>query len=153
MTFNNDFMRQALEQALYASAIYEVPVGAVIVNRATNDIIVRTHNMVEHDNNPLHHAEILAINQACKILHTKNLSDYDIYITLEPCTMCAAALAHAKIGRIFYGASDIKSGAIENGVRFFTNSTCHHHPDIYIGILAEESEGLLKEFFVKLREL
>jgi len=151
MNFDNDCMKQALEQALYASSSKEVPVGAVIVNRLTRHILSKTHNMVESDNNPLHHAEILAINHACKILHSKNLSECDIYITLEPCAMCAAAIAHAKIGRIFYGASDIKSGAIENGVRFFTHSTCHHHPDIYIGILAQESETLLRDFFHTLR--
>lgn len=151
MNFDNEYMRLALEQAMDAASLGEVPIGAVIVDRVTKDVISKAHNMVEADNNPLHHAEILAIHRACSILQSKNLSNCDIYVTLEPCAMCAAAIAHARIGRIFYGAGDTKAGAIENGVRYFTHNTCHHHPDIYIGILEEASEEMLKEFFRKLR--
>ena len=151
MNFDNECMRQALEQALYAFASQEVPVGAVVVNRLTRQVVSKAHNTIERDENPLHHAEILAIHDACKVMNTKNLSECDMYVTLEPCAMCAAAVAHARIGRLFYGASDTKLGAVENGVRFFTNSACNHRPDIYIGILENESSELLKKFFQELR--
>jgi cytosine deaminase len=145
-------MARALENALYAQAAGEVPVGAVIVNRETDEVIANGYNKVEIEANPLHHAEIIAIEAACKTLKTKNLSDCDIYVTLEPCTMCASAISHAKIGRVFYGASDTKGGAIENGVRFFTQETCMHRPEVYNGILAEESSEMLKLFFENLRD-
>ena len=150
MTFDDECMRQALEQALYAASSNEVPVGAVIVHRLNKEVIAKSHNKIETERNPTAHAELLAINAACKLLGNKNLAEYDLYVTLEPCAMCAAAIAHSRIGRVFYGASDYKMGAIENGVRFFTSHTCHHHPEIYLGIMAEESEKLLKDFFKKL---
>lgn len=152
MTFDNQHMARALENALYAQASGEVPVGAVIVNRETDEIISNGFNKVEVKNNPMMHAEMVAIESACKALKTKNLSNCDIYVTLEPCTMCAAAISHAKIGRVFYGASDTKGGAIENGVRFFTQETCLHRPEVYNGILAEESSEMLKLFFENLRD-
>jgi cytosine deaminase len=153
MSFDDECMRQALEQALYAETSHEVPVGAVIVNRLNRQIIARAHNRMELDNNPTCHAEILAISQACKFLSTKNLGECDIYVTLEPCAMCAAAVSYAKIGRLFYGAGDPKIGAVEHGVRFFTNSACYHRPEIYVGIMADESVALLKNFFRELRNI
>lgn len=152
MTFDNKYMRNALGNALYAEASDEVPVGAVIVSRATGEIIAESHNKVELDQNPLRHAEIIAIEAACKLLKTKNLSHCDLYVTLEPCTMCAAAISYARIGRLFYGAYDPKQGAVENGVRFFTQESCMHRPEIYDNIMAEESSELLKRFFEKLRD-
>ncbi|MES2215007.1 MAG: nucleoside deaminase [Pseudomonadota bacterium] len=151
MTFDDECMRQALEQAMNAAAHNEVPVGAVIVNRLDREIIARAYNKVETENNAIAHAEILAINTACRMLNTKNLAECDLYVTLEPCAMCSAAISHSRIGRVFYGASDPKMGAVENGVRFFTNHTCHHRPEIYVGMMAEESEVLLKNFFKGLR--
>ena len=151
MNFDNQHMSRALENALYAQANGEVPVGAVIVERETDEVVATGYNKVEVENNPLKHAEIVAIEEACRKIKSKNLSDYDLYVTLEPCTMCAGAIAHAKIGRVFYGASDQKGGAIENGVRFFTADTCMHRPEIYEGILAEESSDMLKLFFENLR--
>lgn len=151
MRFDNQHMARALENALFAQANGDVPVGAVIVNRETDELIASGYNKVEAQSNPLRHAELIAIESACKKLKTKNLSEYDMYVTLEPCAMCASAISHAKIGRLFYGASDTKGGAIENGVRFFTQETCMHRPEVYNGILAEESSEMLKLFFENLR--
>jgi cytosine deaminase len=95
---------------------------------------------------------MIAIEAACKLLKSKNLSNYDLYVTLEPCTMCAAAISYARIGRLFYGAYDTKQGAVENGVRFFTQESCMHRPEIYDNIMAEESSNVLKRFFETLRD-
>lgn len=152
MSFDNKHMRRALENALFAQASDEVPVGAVIVKRDTDEVVSTGYNKVEAENNPLKHAEIVAIEAACKLLKSKNLSDCDMYVTLEPCAMCAAAASFSRLGRIFYGASDEKQGAIENGPRFFTQSTCLHRPEIYEGIMAEESATLMKNFFGNLRD-
>lgn len=152
MTFDNEHMRQAIENALIAQSKEEVPVGAVVVMRESDEIISKGYNLVEEENNPTRHAEMVAIEKACRILKTKNLSNCDLYVTLEPCAMCAAATSFAKIGRLFYGASDKKQGAVENGARFFTQDTCLHRPEIYNGILAEESANLLRDFFGTLRD-
>lgn len=152
MNFNNQHMKQALENALFAGAAEEVPVGAVIVIRDSGEVLAAAYNKVEAENNPLRHAEIVAIEEACKKLKSKNLSNCDMYVTLEPCAMCAAAVSFARIGRLFYGASDEKQGAVENGPRFFTQSTCLHRPEIYDGIMAEESANLMKNFFGNLRD-
>jgi tRNA(adenine34) deaminase len=151
MTFNDEYMRLALEQALYAMSSQEVPVGAIIVNRKSGEIVGRGYNQMEAASNPTYHAELLAINDACKNTRSKNLCDCDIYVTLEPCTMCAAAISNARIGRVFYGANDPKMGAVEHGVRFFTSHTCHHRPEVYVGIMALESQELMKQFFNRLR--
>ncbi|MBP7190104.1 MAG: nucleoside deaminase [Rickettsiaceae bacterium] len=145
-------MSKALAQGVRALEQGEVPVGAVIVENSSGNILASTHNLVESTNDATCHAEILAIKAASKKLSSKNLSSCDIYITLEPCTMCASAISHAKIARVFYGASDIKGGAVENGVRFFTRETCHHRPEVYPGIMAKESTDLLLEFFKNLRQ-
>lgn len=146
-----EFMALALEEAKLAALNDEVPVGAVIVHRASKKVITGAHNKVEAAQNPTFHAEMIAINEVCRMLKSKNLADYDLYVTLEPCTMCAAAISHARIGRLIYGIDEPKTGAVENGVRFFTAENCHHRPEIYPGIMAEESKELLKNFFKKLR--
>lgn len=151
LKFNDHFMDFALSQAKLAAAQGEVPVGCVVVDRVSGEVIASAHNLCEQKKNANLHAEILAINEACKILDSKNLSDLDLYVTLEPCTMCASAIANARIGRIYYGAADEKQGAVENGVRFFTAGSCMHRPEIYSGVKSEESEELLKEFFKSLR--
>lgn len=151
LKFNDHFMDLALSQAKLAAAQGEVPVGCVVVDRASGEVIASAHNLCEQEKNANLHAEILVINEACKILDSKNLSDLDLYVTLEPCTMCASAIANARIGRIYYGAADEKQGAVENGVRFFTAGSCMHRPEIYSGVKSEESEELLKKFFKSLR--
>lgn len=147
----NRFMLIALEEAKKAVIASEVPVGAVIVRREDGEVIALGHNQVENKQNPTMHAEMLVINEACKKLQVKNLSEYDLYVTLEPCAMCACAISHARLGRLFYGASEPKTGAVESGVRFFTSSNCHHRPEIYPGMMAEESRQLLQDFFKNLR--
>lgn len=149
--FNNYFMGLALQEARLAADECEVPVGCVIVDRASKKVIASAHNLCEQEKNANLHAEILAINEACKILDSKNLSDLDLYVTLEPCTMCASAIANSRIGRIYYGAADEKQGAVENGVRFFTSKSCFHRPEIYSGVKNEESEELLNGFFKSIR--
>ena len=151
INFDKQHMIIALEHALYAHVSGEVPVGAVIVQRSSGQIISSGYNQVETDNNPLRHAEIIAIETACKELKTKNLSECDLYVTLEPCAMCAAAISYSRIGRLFYGVSDVKQGAVEHGARFFTQATCMHRPEVYDGIMAEESRELIRTFFERLR--
>jgi tRNA(Arg) A34 adenosine deaminase TadA len=151
LKFNNHFMQLALSEAQLAFDQGEVPVGCVIVDPVRGAVIASAHNLCEQEKNANLHAEILAINEACKILDSKNLSDLDLYVTLEPCTMCASAIANSRIGRIYYGAADEKQGAVENGVRFFTSDSCFHRPEIYSGIKSQESEDLLKEFFKSIR--
>ncbi|MGI4753310.1 MAG: nucleoside deaminase [Janthinobacterium lividum] len=152
MNFDNFFMQEALKQAEIAFSKNEVPVGAVIVDRENQRIISKNYNNTEEKNNALYHAEIIAINEACRIISSKNLSDYDIYVTLEPCAMCAAAIAHSRLKRLFYGASDSKHGAVESNLRYFDSKACFHRPEIYSGIFAEDSALLMKEFFKKIRD-
>ena len=145
-------MLLALNEAKKADKEGEVPVGCVIIERTSKKIISKSHNLVQQQNNANLHAEIIAINEACKQIKDKNLQNYDIYVTLEPCTMCASAISNARLGRLYYGASDIKQGAVENGVRFFTSSSCLHKPEIYPDIEKASSEKLMKDFFQKLRK-
>lgn len=140
------YMREAIAQAQAASERGEVPVGAVIVNRE-GEIISRTGNAPISIVDPTAHAEILAIRDAAYGTDNYRLSGMTLYVTLEPCTMCAGAISNARIGRVVYGAADIKGGAVENGVKFFEHATCHHRPEVTGGILAEESAKLLKDFF------
>lgn len=142
-------MSEALKEARNAYNIGEVPVGAVIVK--DNKIIATAHNMVQNNLNPLAHAEVIVIYKALRLLKVKYLSNCDLYSTLEPCVMCAAAISHSKIKRLFYGAQDIKFGAIENEYNFFNSKACYHKPEIYNAIKAEESSFLLKNFFKNLR--
>ena len=150
--FENKFLQLAFEEAKKAFDEGEVPVGCVIVDSENNNIIAVTRNQIQKSKNPNFHAEILAINLACLKLGNKNLSKCDIYITLEPCTMCAAAISNARIGRLYYSAEDEKQGAVENGVRFFNSSSCFHRPEIYSGIQEYISANMMKSFFSKIRK-
>jgi tRNA(adenine34) deaminase len=138
-------MDQALAEARTAGAAGEVPVGCVIVRDGT--VIACAGNRTLIDRDPTAHAEILAVRQAAAALGSERLLDCDLYVTLEPCAMCAAAISFARIRRLYYGASDPKGGAVENGVRFFASPTCHHRPDVYGGIGEAEAGVLLKDFF------
>jgi len=139
------FMSIALDQARAAAAAGEVPVGCVIVH--AGEVIARAGNRTLADRDPTAHAEMLAIRQAAARLGSERLTDCDLYVTLEPCAMCAAAMAFARIRRLYYAASDPKGGAVENGVRFFASPTCHHRPDAYGGMAEGEAGDLLREFF------
>ena len=150
--FDNKYMIEALKEAQKAFDVGEVPVGCVIVDRIRGKVIAKTHNLMQSKKSPNSHAEILAIDIACNKKDNKNLSDCDIYITLEPCTMCASAISNARLGRLYYGASDLKQGAVENGVRFYTSGSCMHRPEIYSGINAHESGKIIESFFGKLRK-
>ena len=138
-------MGDALALADAAIAIDEVPVGAVVVR--DGQIIGRGHNRTRIDCDPTAHAEIVAIRQATQFLGNDRLDECDLWVTLEPCTMCAGAIAHARIGRLYYGADDPKGGAVDSGVRFFDAPTCHHKPEIYAGMEGERAAKLLLDFF------
>ncbi|MBI4274371.1 MAG: nucleoside deaminase [Rhizobiales bacterium] len=142
-------MDLALEQARAAGVAGEVPVGCVIVR--DGQVVARAGNRTHTDRDPTAHAELVAIRQAATTLGTERLIDCDLYVTLEPCAMCAAAMSFARIRRLYYGAADPKGGAVENGVRFFSAPTCHHRPDMYGGMNESESGALLKEFFAARR--
>ena len=144
---DEDYMRIALQEAQAASIRGEVPVGAVLVNPETQQIIARTGNAPIGICDPTAHAEILALRDGAHETGNYRLTGFDLYVTLEPCTMCAGAISNARIGRVIYGASDPKGGAVESGVRFFDQPSCHHRPDILGGILADESAAMLKAFF------
>lgn len=144
-----DYMQLAIEQAELAIKSGEVPIGAVIVHQGK--VVARAFNLVETQKSPLAHAEILAIQQACNHLQTTRLTDCDLYVTLEPCTMCAGAIAHARLRRIYFGAFDPKGGAIDHGARFFSQPTCLHHPEIYGGLREQECQHLLRSFFIDKR--
>src|SRR6185295_11330230 len=139
------FMDDALAEARAAQAADEVPVGCVIVNDGV--VIARTGNRTLRDRDPTAHCEMLAIRQAAAVLGSERLTDCDLHVTLEPCAMCAAAISFARIRRLYYGAADPKGGAVENGVRFFSAVTCHHRPEVYDGIGANEAAALLRDFF------
>jgi tRNA(adenine34) deaminase len=138
-------MSIALEEAHAAQGRGEVPVGCAVV--CDGKVIARAGNRTLSDKDPTAHAELVAIRAAAKALGTERLTDCDLYVTLEPCAMCAAAISFARIRRLYFGAGDAKGGAVENGVRFFSAATCHHRPEVYGGINESESAGLLKEFF------
>jgi tRNA(adenine34) deaminase len=143
-------MQLAIEEARAAQSAGEVPVGCVIVRG--NTMIARAGNRTLREKDPTAHAELLAIRRAARELGSERLTDCDLYVTLEPCTMCAAAISFARIRRMYYGASDPKGGAVESGVRFFAAPTCHHRPEIMGGINAEESATLLRGFFAARRD-
>lgn len=142
-------MQAALAQARLAYEAEEVPVGAVILHEG--NIIAQAHNLTEKRHDPTAHAEILAIRAACDRLGSARLPECDLYVTLEPCAMCAAAISFARIRRLYYGASDPKGGAVEHGARFFQQPTCHHRPELYNAIAEQESAALLQEFFKERR--
>jgi len=139
------FMSIALEEARAAGARGEVPVGCVVVSDGT--IVARAGNRTIADHDPTAHAELIAIRAAASTLGSERLTDCDLYVTLEPCAMCAAAMSFARIRRLYFGAADAKGGAVEHGVRFFAAPTCHHRPEVYGGINESECGELLKNFF------
>jgi len=138
-------MDLAFAQARAAGARGEVPVGAVVV--ADGKVVSEAGNRTLADKDPTAHAEVLAIRAAAAALGSERLNACDLYVTLEPCAMCAAAISFARIRRLYYGAQDVKGGAVENGVHFFASPTCHHKPEIYGGMGALEASTLLAEFF------
>ena len=138
-------MDMALDEAHAAGARGEVPVGCVIVRDGA--VVARAGNRTLADRDPTAHAEIIAIRAAAALLGSERLDDCDLYVTLEPCAMCAGAVAFARIRRLYYGAADPKGGAVDNGVKFFASPTCHHRPEVYGGLAAAEAGALLKEFF------
>jgi tRNA(adenine34) deaminase len=139
-------MKTALDEALSASARGEVPVGAVVVDR-DGVVLAKAGNETMMRKDPTGHAEINVLRQAAQRYGSERLVDCDLYVTLEPCAMCAAAISFARIRRLYYGATDVKMGAVESGVRFFDHASCHHKPEVYSGIAEAESSVLLKEFF------
>lgn len=149
MTTGGSFMQLALEQARRAAQNGEVPIGAVIVKG--DNVIASAHNLTETKNDPTAHAELVAIRAACEALGNPRLSDCDMYVTLEPCPMCATAISFARIRRLYFGASDEKGGGVENGPRIFSQSTCHHKPEIYGGMSERECGELLTGFFKERR--
>ncbi|MET1413954.1 nucleoside deaminase [Roseibium sp. HPY-6] len=142
-------MSIALEEAEAAAERGEVPVGAVIVK--DGEILARNGNRTLELNDPTAHAEVLVIREACKLLKSQRLTGCDLYVTLEPCPMCAGALSFARIRRLYYGAGDAKGGAVDHGTRFFCQPTCHHSPEVYSGIGETRAATLLKDFFASKR--
>ena len=143
------FIEDALQQAEAAFAMGEVPVGAVVVRDGT--VIAAARNRVEADQNPQAHAEMLAIAEACRVLGRKWLEDCDLYVTLEPCPLCAGALSLARIRRVYYGAADPKSGGVDHGPRVFAQPTCHHAPEVIAGVEERRCGELLTAFFAQRR--
>jgi len=142
-------MDLAIREARLAGERDEVPIGAVIVRG--NLVVASAGNRTREFNDPTAHAELLAIREACGNLEQERLEGCDLYVTLEPCTMCAAAISFARIRRLYYAADDPKGGAVVSGVKFFSSPTCHHVPDIYAGIGESEASSLLKSFFQEKR--
>lgn len=140
-----DFMALAFDEAEAAVLRQEVPIGAVLV--AGGAVIARAGNRTRELNDPTAHAEMLVLRQGAANLSAERLSSADLYVTLEPCTMCAAAISFARIRRLYFGASDDKGGAVVSGVRFFEQPTCHHAPDVYPGISEARSAQMLRAFF------
>jgi tRNA(adenine34) deaminase len=149
MTFRSH-MDTALQEAQKAGARGEVPVGAVVVG-PDGQIVARAGNRTRELNDPSAHAEVLALRAACAALCQERLPDHDLYVTLEPCPMCAAVISFARIGRLYYGAADPKSGGVAQGARIFSHPQCHHVPEVYDGIGAEAASALLRNFFQKRR--
>lgn len=143
------FMQDAMAEARAAGARGEVPVGAVVVHKGV--VVARAGNRTRELADPTAHAEMLAIRAACAALGSERLVGHDLYVTLEPCAMCAAAIAAARVERLYYGASDPKSGGVAHGARVFAHSQSHHCPDVYDGIAASEAEVLLRAFFAAKR--
>jgi len=142
-------MDMALAQARAAGERGEVPVGCVIVHEG--DVIASAGNRTLADRDPTAHAELVAIREAARLLGSERLDACDLYVTLEPCAMCAGAVAFARIRRLYYGAADPKGGAVDNGVKFFASPSCHHQPEVYGGLAAAEASALLKRFFTERR--
>lgn len=145
-------MERALALAAYAAEQDEVPIGAVVVNPENGEIVSEAYNLSEHVADASAHAEILAIRKACEKLKCNRLRGMDLYVTLEPCTMCAAAISFARIQNLYFGAVDAKGGAVASGVKFYDSPTCHHRPEVQGGIMERECGQILKDFFKAKRE-
>jgi tRNA(Arg) A34 adenosine deaminase TadA len=145
-------MARALALAAEAAAAGEVPVGAVIVEAASGAVLAEARNRVEADRDPTAHAELLAIRAAARAVGAPRLPDADLYVTLEPCAMCAQAIAFARLRRIYFGAYDPKGGGVEHGARIFAQPTCHHRPEVYGGIEERAAGDLLRAFFAVRRD-
>ena len=143
------YMALALDEARAAAARGEVPVGAVLVG--PQGVVARAGNRVREWHDPSAHAEVLVIREACRLLGSERLGGHDLYVTLEPCPMCAALISGARIARLYYGASDPKSGGVEQGARVFSHPQCHHVPEVYDGIAGGDSAALLRDFFAARR--
>ena len=139
------FISLALDEARAAGVRGEVPVGCVIVRDGA--VVARAGNRTVADRDPTAHAEIIAIRAAAASLGSERLEGCDLYVTLEPCAMCAGAVAFARIRRLYYAAADPKGGAVDNGMKFFASPSCHHRPEVYGGLAEAEAGALLKEFF------
>lgn len=144
-------MEMALDEARAAGERGEVPIGAVVVRDGA--VVARSGNRTRELNDVTAHAEVAAIRMACELLGQERLVGADLYVSLEPCTMCAAAISFARIRRLYYGAEDPKGGAVDNGVRFYAQPTCHHAPEVYSGLNETESADILRTFFAEKREL
>lgn len=140
-------MRLALEEANAAATRDEVPIGAILVHTETGEVVARAGNRTIELSDPSAHAELLVIRQQCEKLGVQRIPEYDLYVTLEPCTMCAAAISFARIRRIVIGAPDAKGGGILHGAKFYDQPTCHHRPEITSDILADECGDILRNFF------
>src|SRR3954453_10440365 len=139
------FMDLALKAAESAAISGEVPIGCEVVRN--NEVVATAGNRTLTDRDPTAHAEILALRQAARVIGSERLIDCDLYVTLEPCTMCAGAISFARIRRLYYGAADPKGGAVDSGVRFFGSPTCHHVPEIYSAVGERQAATLLRDFF------
>ncbi|MEM6780674.1 MAG: nucleoside deaminase [Pseudomonadota bacterium] len=146
-TDDHNLMLAALEEAEKARARDEVPIGAILVDSKSGKIVARNSNRTRELSDPTAHAEILVIREQCKKLGVQRIPDYDLYVTLEPCAMCAPAIAFARIRKLVYGASDPKGGGVEHGGKFFEQPTCHHKIEVVTGIEAEACGQILKDFF------
>ncbi|RLQ89348.1 nucleoside deaminase [Notoacmeibacter ruber] len=142
-------MQIAFEEARKADARGEVPIGACLILNGT--VIAAAGNETRQTNDPTAHAEMLVIRRACVILNQERLVGADLYVTLEPCPMCAAAISFARIGRLYYGAQDAKGGAVESGPNYFRSAICHHAPEVYSGLSESESADMLRRFFSEKR--
>lgn len=141
------YMQKAFELAQKAAINDEVPIGAIIVDNKSGEIISEAYNLSEHVLDATAHAEIIAIRKACVKLGTNRLRGMNLYVTLEPCTMCATAISFARIENLYFGAFDTKGGAVVNGVKFYESPTCHHRPNVQGGIMEAECSQILKDFF------
>ena len=140
-------MCAAMEEAKTAALRDEVPIGAVIVDPATRKILARAGNRTRELNDPTAHAEVLVIREACKLAGAQRIPDLDLYVTLEPCAMCACAISFARIRRIIFAATDEKGGGILHGGKFYEQRTCHHKPEALYGLMQDEAATLLRDFF------
>lgn len=147
MQAENKYMMRAQALAAEAATLGEIPVGAVLVDSQSGEIVAEAHNLTERDSDATAHAEIIALRAGGAKKGSPRLPDCDLYVTLEPCAMCAAAISFARIRRLYFGAYDPKGGGVENGAAFYSQPTCHHRPEVYGGIHEQDCAQLLKDFF------